>query len=450
MAEHEPRSERPATRVASAQSSGRKSPALPRDGRKLRRMGVWLILGLIVVGALIWTLWPQSAQRRGGRFGANGPVPVVAAVVQKADVPVLVNALGTVTPLATVTVKTQINGRITQIGFVEGQMVKQGDFLAQIDPRPYQIALEQAMAQYLHDQALLQDAEIDLKRYQSLAKQDSIAKQQVDTQEYLVRQYEGTVASDLAQIDSAKLNLTYCHITAPIAGRVGLRQVDQGNYVQTSDANGIVVITQIQPMSVIFTVTEDDLPAILKRVVADAELEATAYDRSGAVKLATGTLVAIDNQISTSTGTVNLRAAFDNRDGALFPNQFVNIALLVDTLAGTDIVPASAIQRGAPGTFVYTVKADNTVAVQPIKLGPTDGDNVAVLSGLEPGVKVVIDGADKLKDGAKVVLHDEGGGKSGGGKSGGKKSGAPKSGDPKSGAGAKPGNDAGGSPRSAP
>ncbi|HUC63297.1 MAG TPA: MdtA/MuxA family multidrug efflux RND transporter periplasmic adaptor subunit [Alphaproteobacteria bacterium] len=430
-----------------------------------RTRRVILILGGLVVAALLtWTLWPQPASKRqGGRFGLNGPMPVVEAAVTKGDMPVVINALGTVTPLATVTVKTQINGRITEIGFKEGQMVKAGDFLAQIDPRPYQIALEQAQAQFLHDQALLNGAEVDLERYRRLSKQDSIAKQQLDDQEYLVRQYQGTVASDQAQIDNAKLNLAYCHIVAPVSGRVGLRQVDQGNYVQTSDANGIVVITQMQPISVIFSVPEDELPAILKRFNSGAKLAVTAFDRSGTVKLATGTLAAIDNEISTSTGTVNMRAEFDNADEALFPNQFVNVALLVDTLKDTELVPSSAIQRGAPGTFVFVVKPDRTVAVQTVKLGPSTADKVAVLSGLAAGTEVVIDGADKLKEGAKVALHSESGpapgsGKSGAAAPGGKRpgpgspgSGSPGSGKPSSGSpgGGKPGGGAhpGGSER---
>jgi multidrug efflux system membrane fusion protein len=428
MAEKELRPQMSAASLAGARPSP-KPPTRPGLHSPRARRIALIVAGLVVVALLVWTLWPQpAAQRQGGRFAATGPMPVVTALAAKGDMPVTIDALGTVTPLATVTVKTQINGRITQIGFTEGQMVKAGDFLAQIDPRPYQIALEQAHAQYLHDQALLDDAELDQKRYQRLSKQDSIAKQQLDTQESLVRQYQGTVQSDLAQIDSAKLNLTYCHIVAPVAGRVGLRQVDQGNYVQASDANGIVVITQMQPMSVIFSVPEDNLPDILKRERAGASLQATAYDRSGATKLATGTLIAIDNQIATSTGTVSLRAQFDNEDGALFPNQFVNIELLVNTLTGVEIVPASAIQRGAPGTFVFAVKPDNTVAVQPVKLGPSSGEKVAVLSGLADGTQVVIDGADKLRAGSKVTLHSEAGAPAGGAGSGGSKSGGANSG----------------------
>lgn len=292
-------------------------------------------------------------------------------------------------------------------------MVKKGDFLAQIDPRPYQIALEQAQGQHARDKAQLANAEIDLARYRRLAAQDSIARQQLDTQQALVHQLEGTVATDQAQIDLAKLNLDYCRIVSPIEGRVGLRQVDVGNYVQTGDTNGIVVVTQLHPISVLFSLPEDDLPPIMKRLRQGATLTVTAYDRSNTTKLATGTLSTVDNQIDTSTGTVRLRADFDNADDALFPNQFVNITLLTDTLSDATVVPASAVQRGAPGTFVYVVKPDHTVAVQPVKLGPTAGDKVAVTSGLEPGTQIVVDGADKLRDGATITLPGEGGGPAG-------------------------------------
>ncbi|HTO84827.1 MAG TPA: MdtA/MuxA family multidrug efflux RND transporter periplasmic adaptor subunit, partial [Methylomirabilota bacterium] len=341
--------------------------------------------------------------RAGGRF-SGGPMSVVTAPVQKGDMPVVLDALGTVTPLATVTVKTQISGHLVQIGFTEGQTVQKGDFLAEIDPRPYQIALEQAQAQLEKDQALLADAQIDLARYRKLVAQDSIAKQQADTQEYLVRQYTGTVAADQAQIDNAKLNLDYCHIVSPVAGRVGLRQVDEGNYVQPSDANGIVVITQMQPITVVFTLPEDDLPVVRKRLRAHATLSATAYDRSQTTELATGTLSTIDNEIDTGTGTVKLRAQFDNQDEALFPNQFVNVRLLVDELQNVALVPSAAIQRGAAGTFVYVVKPDDTVAVQPVGIGQSSADQVAITSGVSPGLQVVVDGADKLRDGAKVAV----------------------------------------------
>jgi multidrug efflux system membrane fusion protein len=331
-------------------------------------------------------------------------VPVGVAPVEKGDMPVTLSQLGTVTPLAMVTVKTQISGYLMQVAFREGQMVNKGDFLAQIDPRPYQVALEQAQAQLAKDQALLKNAQVDLQRYNTLVAQNSIAKQTRDTQESLVGQYQATVKADQAQIDAQKLNLTYCRIVSPVTGRVGLRQVDAGNYVQTSDPNGIVVVTQLQPISAIFTLPEDNLPEVLKRVRAGATLPVTAYDRTAANAIATGRLDTIDNQIDTTTGTLKLRAIFDNEDETLFPNQFVNIKLTVDTLRDADIVPVSAIQRGAPGTFVYLVKPDRTAAVQKVKLGPGDGQRIAILSGLEPGESVITDGADRLRDGAKVTL----------------------------------------------
>lgn len=377
---------------------------------RLGRRALWIALAALAVAALVW--WVQSrpappAPR--ARFGVGGTMPVVAAPVQKGDVAVVLNALGTVTPLATVTVKTQIAGQLVQIAFQEGQTVHQGDLLAQIDPRPYQLALEQAQGKLGSDQALLKNAQVDLTRYTTLARQNSIATQQVDTQAALVRQYEATVKTDAAMVDTAKLNLAYCRIVAPVTGRVGLRQVDQGNYVQTSDPNGIVVITQMQPISVVFSLPEDNLPAIMKRLQSGATLPVTAYDRSQITKLATGKLLTVDNQVDVNTGTVRMRALFDNQDEALFPNQFVNARLEVDVLHDATVMPTAAVQRGAPGTFVYVINADDTVAVRPVKLGTSEGERVAVLSGLTPGDRVVVDGADKLRDGAKVELRSESG-----------------------------------------
>ncbi len=371
-----------------------------------RRIG-WLALFLAALGGLAWiVLRPHVGPQTSRRFSGNGPMPVVAAPVQKGDVPISLAALGTVSPLATVTVKTQIAGQLIEIGFQEGQAVHAGDFLAQIDPRPYQRQLDQYQGQLLRDQALLKEAQINLDRYQRLVAQDSIAKQQLDAQESLTQQYRGTVETDKAQIDTAKLNLTYCHIIAPLTGRVGLRQVDQGNYVQTSDANGIVVITQLQPITVVFTLPEDNLPAVMKRLHAGATLPVTVFDRAQTIQLATGKLTTVDNQIDTTTGTVKLRAQFGNEDGMLFPNQFVNTRLLVDTLHDATVMPIAAVQRGAPGTFVYLVKADHTVTVRPVKLGPVAGDQVAIESGVEAGDQVVIDGADKLREGAEIALPE--------------------------------------------
>ena len=376
----------------------------PRRGSRVRPF-LWFLLIIAIVGAAVWYFSRTVEQpKNAGRFPSGAPVPVVAVPVEKGDMPVTLDQLGTVTPLAMVTVKTQISGYLMQVAFKEGQMVHQGEFLAQIDPRPYQVALEQAQAQLAKDQALLKNAQLDLQRYNTLVAQNSIAKQTRDTQISLVAQIQATVQADQAQIDAQKLNLTYCRIVSPVSGRVGLRQVDAGNYVQTSDPNGIVVVTQLQPISVIFTVPEDKLPEVMKRVRAGAILAVTAYDRTGATELATGKLDTVDNQIDTTTGTVKLRATFDNEQEILFPNQFVNIKLLVNTMHDTDIVPGSAIQRGAPGTFVYVVKPDRTVAVQKVKLGPTNGQQITILSGLRPGESVVIDGSDRLRDGAKVTV----------------------------------------------
>lgn len=376
------------------------------DARSGRRSTLWLLLVLLVVAGLAaWVVLRAGHQPAAtGRFQSTGPMPVGTAKVDKGDMPVALSGLGTVTPLAMVTVKTQINGQLIDVAFKEGQLVAKGDVLAQIDPRPYQVALAQAEGQLAKDQALLKNAQLDLARYKTLVAQNSVARQTADTQAALVQQDLGTVQADQAQVDTQKLNLTYCRIVAPVSGRVGLRQVDPGNYVQTSDAGGIVVITQLQPISVIFTLPEDNLPAVLKRLNAGATLAATAFDRTGATKLGSGSLATVDNQIDPTTGTVKLRAVFDNPDQLLFPNQFVNIGLLVDTLHDTSIVPLAAIQRGAPGTFVYLVKPDDTVAAQPVKLGPGDTRNVAVIKGLTPGDAVVTDGADRLKDGAKVRL----------------------------------------------
>jgi multidrug efflux system membrane fusion protein len=376
------------------------------------RRGYWILTGIIVVGLIGggWYLWGQKATKQApqtataGRSAQGAPQPVGFATIDKGDIRIVLNELGTVTSLDTVTVLTQINGQLQQVGFNEGQMVKKGDFLAQIDPRPYQAALEQAQGTLAHDQGLLAQAQSDLKRYQTLGRQDSIAQQQLDDQKFLVQQDSGTVQTDQGTVDTAKLNLTYCHIVSPIDGQVGLRLVDQGNYIQTSSTSGLVVITQMQPISVLFSVPEDNLPDIIKRVRAGATLSVEAYDRSNTHLLATGQLGTIDNVIDTTTGTLKLRAMFANPDEQLYPNQFVNARLLVNTLSDTIRVPVPAVQRGEPGTFVYLINGNNTVSVRPIKVGPTDGGFEAVTSGLEPGDRVVTDVTDRLRDGAAVTL----------------------------------------------
>ncbi|ERI32219.1 efflux transporter, RND family, MFP subunit [Burkholderia cenocepacia BC7] len=335
---------------------------------------------------------------------ANVPQPVQVATATQGEMPIVLSALGTVTPLANVTVKTQLSGYLQSVSFQEGQIVKKGDVLAQIDPRPYQVALENAEGTHARDAALLATARLDLKRYQTLLSQDSIASQTVDTQASLVKQYEGAVKTDQAAIDSAKLNLTYARITAPVSGRVGLRQVDPGNYVTPGDTNGIVVITQLQPMSVIFTTSEDNLPQILKQVNAGRKLSVTAYNRNNTVPLETGSLATLDNQIDTSTGTVKLRANFDNKEGMLFPNQFVNTRLLVDVLRNATIVPTSAVLTGSIGQFVYVVKPDNTVTVRKVTIGPVDGERTSIVSGVMLGERVVTDGSDRLREGSKISI----------------------------------------------
>jgi membrane fusion protein, multidrug efflux system len=387
---------------------GTDAPLLLEPPQGGRRSAWWLVLALLVVAGLaVWLVLRgghESAVNR--RFATTGPMPVGTAKVVQGNMPVQLSELGTVTPLATVTVQTQINGQLIDVGFKEGQMVKKGDFLAQIDPRPYQVALEQAQAQLAKDQAALADAEVDLARYKKLVAQNSIATQTLDTQVATVAQDKATIKADQAQIDTQKLNLTYCHIIAPVGGRVGLRQVDPGNYIQTTSTTGIVVITQLQPISVIFTLPEDSLPDVLERVHAGAKLPVTAYDRTGVKELDSGVLDTIDNQIDPTTGTVKLRATFNNPNLILFPNQFVNVQLLVNTLVNADIVPTAAIQRGEPGPFVYVVQPNHTVAVQKVTLGAGTSQDIAVTEGLKPGQLVVTDGADRLKDGAEVKISE--------------------------------------------
>jgi membrane fusion protein, multidrug efflux system len=406
---------------ASPSSVGTTQSAGGSKKHRGRTVGL-IVAALVVAGIVVWRWHPWSASgepnaqggasgARHGRSGAGGfasqPQPVHVATATQGDMPIVLTALGTVTPLATVTVQTQLSGILQTVAFQEGQMVKKGDLLVQIDPRPYQISLENAKGALARDKALLATARLDLKRYQTLLAQDSIASQQVDTQASLVQQYEGTVKSDQANIDTYKLDLIYARITAPVSGRVGLRQVDAGNYVTPSLTNGIVVITQLQPISVIFTTSEDNLPQIMKQVQTGAKLSVTAYDRSNTTALEGGVLETLDNQIDTTTGTLKLRAAFNNDTNLLFPNQFVNARLLVDTIHDAVIVPTSAVLNGSMGQFVYVVQADNTVSVRPVKIGPVDGERTSIASGLQPGERVVIDGSDRLKEGAKITIPAE-------------------------------------------
>jgi membrane fusion protein, multidrug efflux system len=387
-------------------SSGRR----PSRKRHWRAAAIIVIVALILAAGGYWLAHTTAVPARGGRAGARGaaggpgapPMPVGAAAAVSGDINITLNALGTVTPLRNVTVSAQTSGQLLSVNFKEGQMVNQGDVLAEIDPRPYQAALAQAEGTLARDQALLANSRIDLDRYQTLFKQDSIAKQQLDSQDSLVHQYEGTVKSDQGQIDTAKVNLTYTKIGAPVGGRVGLRQIDPGNNVQ--NGGSIIVITQLSPIDALFTIPEDSLPPVLKKMHAGTALNVDVYDRAGLTKLASGTLASLDNQIDTSTGTVKAKAEFANSDESLFPNQFVNVRVLLDVMKGATVIPTSALQRGADGLFVYVVKPDRTVTVRVIKTGPTEGERVAVASGLQVGETVVTDGADKLREGSTVEL----------------------------------------------
>jgi multidrug efflux system membrane fusion protein len=364
---------------------------------------------LAVIVLIVRHRSPAAATGPGaGRGGQNGPVAVAIATVTPGDIQIRIPAIGTVTTLANVTVRTQISGTLQKILFTEGQLVHSGDLLAQIDPRPYEAALQTAQGNLRRDQSLLANARLDLKRYEGLVKEDSIAAQQLDTQRALVDQYVGSIESDEGQVKTAEVNLAYTRIASPVTGRVGIRQVDQGNYVTPGDTNGIVVVNQVQPISVIFSIPEDNVPALLKKVRQGTAMKVEAYDKPAAVKLADGKLSSLDNAIDTSTGTVKLRAQFENADSLLFPNQFVNIQLLQELLRNQIIIPNSAVRRGAPngvvGTFVYTVNPDRTVKVRPVTLGVVDGERVAVNQGLSAGEVVVTEGGDRLRDGAQVQL----------------------------------------------
>ena len=411
-------------------------PPLPPPVEGRRR---WLVpLAIAVVVAILvaigWHFWGGSdsdAQKgqsadgkggkagagkagagKGGRFagGAGGVQPVSAAAARIGDINIVQTALGTATALRTVTVKPRVDGLLTDVNYVEGQVVQAGHHLAQIDPVPFQLALSQVEGQLARDAAQLNNARLDLDRYTTLLQQDSIAKQQVDQQAALVKQLEGTVKIDQSMVDNAKLQLSYTNITAPIGGRLGLKVVDPGNQVHQSDANGVATITQIDPMSVVFTIPQDALPKVTQRLAAGDRPPVDAWDRDQKTLLAKGVLLTTDNQIDVTTGTVKLKAQFPNPQATMFPNQFVNVRMVIDTLKGVVVVPAAAIQRGNQGTVVYVVKDDGSVTLRTITAGPTEGQLTAVMQGLQAGERVVTDGVDRLREGAKVDVIEPGGG----------------------------------------
>ncbi len=371
--------------------------------KKYLRIAIPVLVAVLVVGLIVRRI--QSSAEGRGKKPPQGPTPVRTVLAERGDLPVMLDALGTVTSLATVTVRSQVAGQITQIAFKEGQDVKKGDLLAQIDPRPYQAALDQAEGALARDEAALKNAEIDLARYEKLIEEDSVSRQQLDTQRAAVRQAQATLKTDQGQVAGARVNVSFARITAPVDGRVGLRKVDVGNYVSAGDTNGIVVITQLHPISVVFPVPEDELAAVSKRFRSGAQLKVTVYDRGGDTMLAEGTLSTIDNVVDTTTGTVKMRAMFENADEALTPNQFVNVRVVVDTMSNAVIMPTAGVQRGADGTFVYVIEGD-TAKMRTVKLGPALEGRIAVLQGLDGGEQIAVEGTDRLRDGAKVMTAD--------------------------------------------
>ena len=416
----------------------------PGSGKPKKRGLIWVVFLLIIAGVAGYAVWraslPASQRgpapgpgggfgggRGGGRGAGLGPVPVVVQKVVRSSIPVYLNGLGNVAAFYTVTVKSRVDGQLMKVDFNEGDLVKEGQVLLEIDPRPYQAQLDLAQATLQHDQALLKNARVDLERYKQLVKTDSIPTQQLDTQVALVEQYEGTIKQDQATIETAKLQLVYAKVTAPITGVVGLRLVDPGNVVHAADTTGMIVITQLQPISVLFTIPEDSLPQVTQKLRAGAHLPADAWNRDNSKKLASGTLVTLDNQIDNTTGTSKLKAVYDNKDNSLFPQQFVNIRLLVDTLTNQLVVPTVAVQNGQQGTFVYVVDDDSRVHLRTVQVGTTTETSADILKGVSEGDRVVVDGTDRLIEGAVVRVrkagemenppgYDSGGGGRGGGR----------------------------------
>ncbi len=404
-------------------SPGQHGTAPPSSRKPKKRGLIWVVLLLIVAGIAGYAVWraghPSAPVRgqggggggRGGGGGGRGPlgpVPVVLSKVGRSSIPVYLNGLGNVTAFYTVTVKSRVDGQLMKVDFNEGDLVKEGQVLIEIDPRPYQVQLELAQGTLAHDQALLDNAKVDLERYKMLLATDAVPKQQLDTQQALVAQYQGNIKQDTANIDNAKLQLTYAQVTAPITGVAGLRLVDPGNIVHAADATGMVVLTQLQPIAVLFTIPEDSLPQVVQKLRAGAHLPADAYNRDNSKKLASGTLVTLDNQIDSTTGTSKLKAVFPNKDNSLFPQQFVNIRLLVDTLGNQMVVPNVAIQNGQQGTFVYTVDEDSKVHLKPVQVGISTETISQILGGLTETDRVVVDGTDRLIEGATVRVRKAG------------------------------------------
>ena len=403
-------------------------PQVHRPSPKPKARGIiWVLLFLIVIAVTGYAVWraskpgfiPPSNQGFGGGGGGRGGgrgrggfggdvLPVVTAKAKSLPVPVYLNGLGNVTAFYTVTVKSRVDGQLMNVNFQEGDFVKEGQVLCEIDPRPFQVMLEQAQGTLAHDQALLENAKLDLQRYQVLVTQDAIPTQQLDTQKALVAQYEGNIKQDLANINNAKLQLVYSKITAPITGRIGLRLVDPGNIVHASDANGMIVITQLQPISVLFTIPEDNLPQVMGKLRAGAKLPVEAWNRDNSKRLASGTLLTMDNQIDSTTGTSKLKAVFENKDFELFPNQFVNIRLLVETLQNQTVIPTVAVQNGQQGTFVYVIDDQEVAHIRNVQVLSSDQSGADIKSGLQVGAEVAVDGADRLSDGSHVRVREAG------------------------------------------